>query len=274
MTYERLSGAELDYAPCRYGTSKLLFRGPRAALRDDYVAFLGSTETYGKFIDTPYPALTGRALGVASLNLGCVNAGIDTFHDDPTVQELCRGARACVVQVMGAHKLSNRLYTVHPRRNDRFLAASTLLRRLYPEADFADIHFTRHLLAMLRDTDEDRFEPIVEELQAAWISRMASLVERLRVPIVLLWVSAHAPEAPSLAPEDPDPLFVTRRMLDEVAARAAGIVEVQAAASEGGEPAEGMVWSELERPAALELPGPRVHARIAAALAPTLEARL
>ena len=118
MAYERLVGDSLDYAPCRYGRSKLLFRGPRTVLNGDYVAFLGSTGTYGKFVESPYPELTQRELGITALNLGCVNAGNDTFLDDPTVQDLARGACACVVQVMGAHTLSNRLYTVHDPRPD------------------------------------------------------------------------------------------------------------------------------------------------------------
>ncbi len=54
MTYMKLGQAALDYYPCRYGASKLLFRGPRRRLQGDYVAFLGGTETYGKFIETPF----------------------------------------------------------------------------------------------------------------------------------------------------------------------------------------------------------------------------
>ncbi len=272
MAFERLSDGGLDYAPCRYGKSKLLFRGPRAALGGDYVAFLGSTETYGKFIETPYPELTGQALGITSLNLGCINAGIDTFHDDPTVQDLCRGARACVVQVMGAHKLSNRLYTVHPRRNDRFLSASKLLMTLFPEADFTDIHFTRHLLSMLQKADAARFETVRDELTAAWVSRMTALVARVRVPVVLLWAAGHGPDEASDLPDGAEPLFVTRAMLDEVASRSAGLVEVVISAA--GDPAEGMVCSDVELMAARELPGPGAHLRIAEELTSTLQVRL
>ncbi len=272
MAYERLSDGALDYAPCRYGKSKLLFRGPRASLRGDYVAFLGSTETYGKFIETPFPELTGQALGMTSLNLGCVNAGIDTFHDDPTVKDLCRGAKACVVQVMGAHKLSNRLYTVHPRRNDRFLAASKLLESLYPEAEFTDIHFTRHLLLMLWDIDPKRFELVREELTAAWVSRMSALVARVQVPAVLLWVSDHVPDDPTRLPDGSEPLFVTRAMLDEVAARAAGLVEVVVSDAEAAHQTARV--PAVEAMAARELPGPGAHLRIAERLTPTLQVRL
>lgn len=270
MSYERLAGGSLDYAPCRYGNSKLLFRGPRASLREPYVAFLGSTETYGKFVATPFPERVGRRTGVTALNLGCVNAGVDTFHDDPTVQELARGARAAVIQVMGADKLSNRLYAVHPRRNDRFLSESALLRRLYPEAEFTEIHFTCHLLRMLHGIDRGRFAVVREELQAAWMSRMSALIERLDVPVTLLWVSPKSPDEAAGSPGGPGPLFVTRAMLDGLAGRIAELVEIPVPPRGDAETPEGMVCSDIEVPAALKLPGPDIHARIAAALSPRL----
>lgn len=274
MAYEGLVQDGLDYSPCRYGNSRLTFRGPRRALQDQYVAFLGSTETYGKFVDTPYPELTGRALGLTSLNLGCVNAGIDTFHDDPTVQDLVRGARACVIQVMGAHKLTNRLYSVHSRRNDRFLSASKHLKALYPQADFADVHFTRHLLSVLRQLDEDRFEIVREELSRAWIARMTSLVETVEVPTILLWVSMRRPEDASGEPDDVDPLFVDRSMLDAVSHLVAGTVEVFLPQPQGGQPPDGMIFSEFDRDAAACLPGPACHRQIAEELTPRLLTRL
>ncbi len=62
MAYENLGESALDYVPCRYGKSKLLFRGPKRKLTAPYVAMIGGTETYGKFVETPFPALTGVPL--------------------------------------------------------------------------------------------------------------------------------------------------------------------------------------------------------------------
>ena len=134
MAFDRLSDGSLDYQPCRYGKSKLLFRGPKKRLEAGYVAFLGGTETYGKYVVRPYPEILGGMLGVTSLNLGAVNAGVDTFHDDTTVLGLAREADLRVIQLSGAQYMSNRFYMVHPRRNDRFLRASPALKALYPLA--------------------------------------------------------------------------------------------------------------------------------------------
>ena len=56
-----------------------------------------------------------------------------------------------MIQVSGAQNLSNRFHAVHPRRNDRFLRASTLLKTIYRDVDFTEFNFTRHLLTTLRD---------------------------------------------------------------------------------------------------------------------------
>ena len=77
MSYEKMGDGDLDYEPCRYGTSRLLFRGPRKELEGDFVAFLGGTETYGKFIPAPYPQLVEDVLGQTCVNLGFVNAGVE-----------------------------------------------------------------------------------------------------------------------------------------------------------------------------------------------------
>ena len=57
MAYEFAGDSALDYFPCRYGQSKLLFRGPRRRFDGPYAAAIGGTETYGKFVADPYPAL-------------------------------------------------------------------------------------------------------------------------------------------------------------------------------------------------------------------------
>ena len=70
MAYAFPGAGALDYFPCRYGTSRLLFRGPRRMLDRPYVALLGGTETYGKYVPQPYPALIEAETGLRMVNLG------------------------------------------------------------------------------------------------------------------------------------------------------------------------------------------------------------
>lgn len=269
MTYEMMGAGALDYQPCRYGTSKLLFRGPKRPVTGRYAAFLGGTETYGKFIARPYPALVEARLEVPCLNLGWSNAGVDVLLHDSEIVSMASRAQVAVVQITAAQNISNRFYSVHPRRNDRFVQASPLLRAIFGEVDFTEFHFTRHMLRHLAEISPGRFATVRDEVQRAWVARMRLLLSRIEAPVVLLWMSAHRPREGADAPDIcEDPAFVTRAMLDVLRDRAAHVVEVTASRAALAHGIRGMVHSEFEANAAAELPGPAAHGEVADALLP------
>ncbi len=271
MAYEHKGVVALDYYPCRYGTSKLLFRGPKRKLEGAYCAVLGSTETYGKFIEHPYPVLVEQATGMVMVNFGCVNAGTDVFVNDTSVMEACRGAVVTVVQVTGAHNISNRFYAVHPRRNDRFLHASPLMKSMFREVDFTEFHFTRHMLSTLQTLSPSRFGVVAEELRTAWVARMRLLLDRVGGRVVLLWMAGHTPdEASGDGGMGRDPLLVDRTMIEALRPLTAGVVEIRASAEALGAGVAGMAYTPMDAPAAAELPGPLVHQEVATALGPVI----
>lgn len=256
----------LEYYPCRYGTSRILFRGPRRLLDGSYVAFLGSTETYGRFVEAPYPALLEDRLAVSCVNFGVVNAGVDLYLNDPGVMGLAAGAGAKVVQVMGAQNLSNRYYSVHPRRNDRFLRASDRLEALYPEVDFTEFHFVRHLLGKLVEISPERFDTVKDELRMAWVARMKHILTQIRGHVVLLWFADHPVPMEVHGPQGRDPLFVTRDMIEALRPRVQEVVEVVVSGQSLSEGTKGMIFSDFEACAAAELLGPSAHVEAAQAL--------
>lgn len=264
------AGKGLEYYPCRYGGSRVLFRGPRRSLDTGYVAFLGGTETYGLFIPEPMPALVEQALGRACVNFGNVNAGLDLYLNDPEVLRAASGARAVVLQVMGAQAISNRYYAVHPRRNDRFLKANTRLLELYPEVDFTQFSFVRHMLGALQDTCPDRFARLVEELQAAWVARMTHLLSVIKGQVVLLWFSDQAPAETAGTLSGRGPLFVSRAMIKAISPRVTCYVEIAASAQALGRGTRGMIFGEMETTAAEAQLGPLAHEEAAEALVPVL----
>ncbi len=99
MAYEKIGTLSLDYMPCRYDGSKLLFRGPKRKLTGDYVAFIGSTETYGKFIEVPFPDLIEQQTDITCVNFGWPNAGVDVFLNERAILDACAGARTVVLQL-------------------------------------------------------------------------------------------------------------------------------------------------------------------------------
>lgn len=270
MTFDTLGPGALDYLPCRYGASRLLFRGPRRDLNAPYVAFVGGTETYGKFIAKPFPALVEERLGMICANFGLPNAGIDAFAHDPFVPGATVKSEVTVLQVMGAQNMTNRFYTVHPRRNDRFVSASTLLRTIYREVDFADFHYNRHLVTELARVSPERFATVRAELQAAWSARMRLMLKQIVGKSVVLWFSDHEPRSQenTMVNDDltGDPLFITREMMDEVASLATHVIEVVASPQAQAAGTDGMVYAEMESVAAAEMLGPDAHAEAADAV--------
>lgn len=271
MAYERMGEGALDYSPYRYGSSRLLFRGPRRRLEGEYVAVLGGTETYGRFIEKPFPTLIEATTGVQMVNFGCVNAGVDVFLNDSEVLAACRNAQATVIQVLGAQNMTNRYYAVHPRRNDRFLRASPLMKTIFREVDFTEFNFTRHMLSTLQSVSPEKFAILAEELKAAWVARMRLLLARLGSRTVLLWMSNAPPGAEDGPPRlDHDPLLIDKSMVEAIAPLASAYVEVVGSSEARARDAEGMDPPPYDSAAAVGLPGPAVHQEVAKALAPVL----
>jgi hypothetical protein len=278
MRHDSLDELTLNYAPCRYGNSRLFFRGPRPSLAEAYVAFVGGTESYGKFVENPFPDIIAEETGLMCVNLGCVNASIEAFVQEPSVWTVCHDAALNVVQVMGAQNMSNRFYAVHPRRNDRFVRASTVLMALFPEVDFTDFCFTRHMLNALHEVSPERFRIVRTEMQTAWVGRMTRFLAEIGPRTLLLWLSDQMPS--DLPWEDrsdpfgPDPLFVTRTMLDGLRPLVRGVVIAQPSARAKAAGTEGMVFAPAQALAAAQAPNPRMHQDIADALLPHIRMAL
>lgn len=269
MTYAYRGAGALDYFPCRYGMSKLLFRGPRRQLEGDYCAAIGGTETYGKFVAEPWPHLLEKRTGMPVVNFGCLNAGADVFAGEPEVTRAAAASRVTVLQLMGAQNMTNRFYAVHPRRNDRVLRPSSVMRAIFPEVDFAEMNFTRHLLGELEGRFPERFPLLVQELRTTWVSRMRGLIDRIGGRVVLLWLGdAAAPVAGG--PPGLSPLLVTAGMVEDILPAASALVRVEPSRAARDAGIDGMHVAPLDVLAAAGMPGPQVHAEIAEALEPAL----
>ncbi|PUB14792.1 DUF6473 family protein [Yoonia sediminilitoris] len=278
MKQEVIETEELSYSPCRYGASRMLFRGPRRRLDRPYIAFIGGTETYGKFISKPFPAQVEKIMRQTCVNLGCVNGGIDAFVNDPTIMEICQGADMTVVQIMGANLLSNRFYSVHPRRNDRFLRASTVLQAIYQDVDFSDFSFIRHMLGALHAKSPDRFETVVKELREAWTARMTNMLRQTGRRTILLWFSEDDLNDEHWSDRSnqlqADPLFVTRAMLEDLRPLVQDIVVVNPSSEALSQGTCGMIYPESQESAASEMMGVDCHTEACAALIPSLRENL
>ncbi len=275
MSVLRQSARALDYAACNYGTSRLLFRGPQRQLDGKYVVCLGSTETFGEFVNEPYPTLLEDALERPCANMGLREAGIEAFLSSPGLLDLTAGARVTIIQAMGAVNMSNRLYTVDPRRNQRFIRASKRLKALYPEINFREFELTGHMFNTLARTCLERLQDVRRELQASWVARMRELMAHVGGHTIVLWLSDHAPYSRETGGTIcRDPVLVDRAMLNALRACGAEIVEVVVTPEESEAALDEMTFSPTDRHLAAQMLGPIGHRRAAEALRARVRAAL
>ena len=188
---------------------------------------------------------------------------------DNLIEVLNAASRAdvTVLQVLGAANMSNRFYSVHPRRNDRFLRASSRLTALVPDVDFSQFSFTRHMLGHLRQHCATAYAEVVEELQISWFARMVRLIGLLQGSVILVWFAGQRMPEAAVQDDGQEALFVTRAMVDRLAPRVETVLDLTASDRALGRGTRGMVFDEVDSPAAERLMGPLAHEEAAEALA-------
>lgn len=257
----------LDYQSYRFGRSKQRFRGPQPDLSQPYVAFIGGSEPYGKYVPRPFPMQVQDRLDFPCANWGTPGAGPSFFLRDPVVLEACSNAKACVISVMGAVAMSNRMYTVFKRRNSRVRETSATLKALYPHMSLGDFRFAHNMLRKMHQKNPNNFKVLEIEMREAWKARMRDLLEEIETTRVLLWMSKRAPEEEPHA-QDPEsftsaPAFVNREMLEAIAPMADVLVEYVAGHGMDELAEDGRIFPEEKADAALRHPGMTMHRQVA-----------
>ncbi|MBB5515317.1 hypothetical protein FHS89_001327 [Rubricella aquisinus] len=229
MSVQKVIPTTLNYQEYRFGRSRQIFRGPMPDLSKPYAAFIGGSETYGKFSPETYPSVLEQELSYQCINWGTPGAGPGFFIKDPVILEACSQAKICVISVMSAHTVPNRLYSTYLRRNEKFKEASEQLKTLYPEVDFSQFRFAANMVSRLEEVDETRFAMIRLEMKNAWIARMKELMTDIETQKILLWFSDLSPEESGSLPAREVrrrvPAFVSREMVEAVAPMADYYVE-------------------------------------------------
>jgi hypothetical protein len=256
------------YFPYAIEGSRLTFRGPERNLNAPFVGCFGGTQTFGRRVARPWPDLLEESCGARCINLAVRNGGIDTLLRDMVLRQALGSAAISVVEVPDAINLSNPYYRVHGLRNDRFLAASDRLKRLFPEVDFCRFQFTRHMIGTLHARSSERFVKLARGLRTVWHARMEEVLDLAQGRIILLRLADCLPAPKELALQSRSPALIGPRQLDRIAGRALALVDAGTASAEV-QTATTEDWFRDNL-----LPTPADHASAAALLVPVLRAHL
>lgn len=257
----------INYQEYRFGRSQQRFRGPKPDLSKPYIAVIGGSEVYGRFVPNTFTHQLSHRLKMPVVNWGTPGAGPTFFLKDPTVLEACSNAKICVVSAMGAVPTSNRLYSVYKRRNSRVRSVSENLSDLYPGVDHTDYRFAHNMLRAFHKECGQRFRIVEREIQAAWIARMRELLDDIDSVKVLLWMSGRSPDDDAGPSADENfvkfPSFVTREMFETVAEFADAVVEYVASYTIAEDKEDGRIFDDPIKRPAINWPGPTMHSQTA-----------
>lgn len=196
------------------------FRGPQIDTSAPYLAFIGSAQTFGRFVPTPFPSLLGFRLGIPVLNLAIGGAGPRHFLAHEYL-ELINGAEAVVIQILSGRSASNSLFDNSESGGmiGHFRGEQSKIR--------AEEFFAR----LGQPSSESQIEEIVNETRNDYMSSFIELLRKIVVPKILFWFSTRTPQYEENYENVPHgvlgafPHLVNKKMVNRLAALSDDYVE-------------------------------------------------
>ncbi len=244
-TPEHLAGYQerdyevVDYQLYQLPGTDLKFRGPEPCPTDgQYISCLGAAQTFGCFVDQPYPELLRQRLEVETLNLGYGGAGPRFYNRHPELIEIINRGRMAVVQVMSGRSEDNSrfesrgLELLTRRRDGKQMSADAAWRSVL-EMRYAwkKVPIFQTLARKACQTwgtiDAKR---LLRETRANWIYNYEQLLNSIKVPTVLFWFSKRSPDFQDSFGDLHQlmgvyPQLVTRTMVESIATYADDFVD-------------------------------------------------
>jgi len=198
LTYGRADDGFITYRTFRFGSKGQIYRGHPPESPEPIAACIGAAQTFGRYVEYPYPELLEARLAQPVDNFGTGGAGPDFFANESDVIAACNRAKVVVVQVMSGRSVSNRFFTVNPLRNARIHAISAELYELAGDPSLGKFVFAHDLLRFLAIRHPRAFAEVIGDARQRWIASYSVLMERLTPPKILFWFSTRPPEGDSM----------------------------------------------------------------------------
>ena len=157
------------------------FRGPPVT-SSNYIACIGAAQTFGCFCKTPFPVHLTRSLGIETLNLGYGGAGPTYHHSNAALLNYINAAELVIVQVLSARSQSNSMFRTTHHAMEGVRAADGI--KMTAEDFFTDLIKRRPLLV----------SDVVAETKRNYTVDMVKLLNDIRPPKILFWLSVRTPE--------------------------------------------------------------------------------
>lgn len=176
--YQRDDLAIIDYQLWELEGQRL--RGPAPDPDQPYFSALGAAQVFGRFVPKPFPALVSEAVGLPTLNLGLSGAGPSFYLRRPGLIEAANRGRFAIVQLMSGRSVSSRWIATGENQG---------VGRLRDQPD-RPLRFAEDLYRdLLAGLSPGALATLRAELRDRYVTETALLLERIRVPKILLYWS-------------------------------------------------------------------------------------
>jgi len=199
-------------------------RGPRRYFgEDDFIAFTGAAQTFGRFVHDPFTAQVGRLCGKPYINLGISGAGPEYFLKRPALLEIISKANIHIAQVLSGRSVSAGVLECNRSNNGvlKFLEGPCKGQEMLAEKAYSTLR---------KIYGEQAYDEQIEAAREKWVELYKTMLLCGKGSTYLAWVSegnigevGECIEGDS--PVGKFPHFVTRKMLERVAENCAGIID-------------------------------------------------
>ena len=175
----------VDYQTYKLGKTNISVRGPKTIdlNKNNYFTCVGSAHTFGCFAEKPYPKLLEESLSIPSLNLGFGGAIPETFylHKKELINYI-NDSQFAVIQIVTARTISNSLFQGLGYGEKVIKKASGI--KISADQAYEDL---------IEKLSHDELHEIVEETRRNYLETYKKLLEKIKVPKILLWFSVREP---------------------------------------------------------------------------------
>lgn len=165
-----------------------ILRGPapKATSNCPTISFIGAAQTFGAFVKAPFPTLLADMLSCQVLNLGRGGAGPGFYLRDETLINRINATSCVVIQVMSARS---------SMRNSAMESADELASVILKVGESKGKKVLgHHALKMMGAELSDReLATLHDETISNFMDQYKKLLEKIKVPKILLYVGRKAP---------------------------------------------------------------------------------
>ena len=196
MSYQSVDKEVIDYQIYCLGQEKNPFRGPKVNLYDtSYISFLGAAQTFGRFVENPFPKIVANSMKLPCLNLGIAGCGPEFYIRQKDLINIINQSKIAVIQVMSGRSVTSPWIQIDPIVNANLRPNPSLFSGLphkYDNGAFRPAYETFSYI--YKELDKNQMKEMIEEHRQCWVNRMIQLAKLLTVPKILFYFSRRKPE--------------------------------------------------------------------------------